>query len=74
MKTRTPWIRADEWLLQHHLAETRTQAQAMIFARSVRLSAHGGVDKPSRKIPANALLQLDKKIYQLNQTTPTDKL
>ncbi|MDR1434916.1 MAG: TlyA family RNA methyltransferase [Puniceicoccales bacterium] len=59
MKKNSPLIRADEWLVLNHLAETRSKAQAMILSHSVRLSKDNVIDKPSRKIPIDALLKID---------------
>jgi 23S rRNA (cytidine1920-2'-O)/16S rRNA (cytidine1409-2'-O)-methyltransferase len=59
MKKNSPLIRADEWLLLNHLAETRSKAQAMILSHSVRLSKDEVIHKPSRKIPIDAPLKID---------------
>jgi 23S rRNA (cytidine1920-2'-O)/16S rRNA (cytidine1409-2'-O)-methyltransferase len=59
MKKNSPLIRADEWLLLNHFAETRSKAQALILSHSVRLSKDEVIDKPSRKIPIDALLKID---------------
>ncbi|MDR3317729.1 MAG: TlyA family RNA methyltransferase [Puniceicoccales bacterium] len=58
MKRPRTWIRADEWLVLNHIAETRTKAQAMIFAHTVRLSENDVIDKPSRKVPIDGTLAI----------------
>jgi 23S rRNA (cytidine1920-2'-O)/16S rRNA (cytidine1409-2'-O)-methyltransferase len=58
MKRNSPLIRADEWLVLNHLAETRTKAQALILSHSVRLSKDDIINKPNRKIPVDAALKI----------------
>jgi 23S rRNA (cytidine1920-2'-O)/16S rRNA (cytidine1409-2'-O)-methyltransferase len=51
-------IRADMLLLERELAESRSQAQALILAGKVRMQADDVVAKPSQMISSGAILQL----------------
>lgn len=53
-------IRADELVVALGLAESRTQAKALIMAGKVRLGPDHRLDKPGRMLPSDAPLQVDQ--------------